>query len=189
LQFATELELTEEQISAITAINEKYRNQFEERRASFGDERPTEEQREQHRALRQTQRDEIHALLTETQLEKLEQLRTQHRAEGGHFGKDRLSVDQRIAHLTEALNLTEDQKSQMRAAFETMVAATKTEDGTRPDRESMQAARDALHSAIESILTPAQLTTFEELRQNRPRRHGDKAGDGGFRGRGARGGR
>lgn len=176
LEFAAELELTDEQVSAITAIIEKYRSQFEELRAALGDSRPTAEQREQHRALRQQQRDEIHILLTEAQQSKLKELREQHQGERRGFGKGKPSIDQRLAHLTEALNLTDDQVSQLRTAFEVMAAAIKTEDGTRPDRETMIAARDELHSAIESILTAEQLTAFEELRQNRRGAHRMRGG-------------
>lgn len=78
----------------------------------------------------------------------------------------------RLKHLSEALGLTEEQKTQITPILTEEVAALKAiwDDKSldRPaQREKVRAVRDSFAAKIEAILTPEQKTKFEKLKAMR----------------------
>ena len=83
-----------------------------------------------------------------------------------------------VEHLTKELSLTDAQAAQVKQIFETqrsMMDAERAQydaSGTRPSREEMHARheqRDAeLRQQLAGVLTPEQLTKFDEMRKHRP---------------------
>jgi len=92
-----------------------------------------------------------------------------------------------VEHLTQELSLTDAQAAQVKQIFEAQRSKMETEraqfeaSGTRPTREEMQAHHDQmdaeLRQQLAGVLTPEQLTKFDELRKRRP--HGPPPGEPG----------
>lgn len=93
-------------------------------------------------------------------------------------------VEQRVAQLDEALDLTDAQASQLRALFEAQEANRPSSGarrgGSPADREAVRAEREAQRAEsdrrVEAILTPAQVERYRSLRasrQSRDRQRGD----------------
>jgi Spy/CpxP family protein refolding chaperone len=92
-----------------------------------------------------------------------------------------------VEHLTQELSLSEAQAAQVKQIFEAQRSKMEAEraqfeaSGTRPTREEMKAHHDQmdaeLHQQLAGVLTPDQLTKFDELRKRRP--HGPPPGEPG----------
>jgi Spy/CpxP family protein refolding chaperone len=70
----------------------------------------------------------------------------------------------------EGLNLTPDQRDQIKAAIRADRAAAKSSDGQQPDPATRKANREKMIGDIEQVLTPDQRTQFET--NLRAMRHG-----------------
>ncbi|MDT7858396.1 Spy/CpxP family protein refolding chaperone [Rubrivirga sp. S365] len=93
-------------------------------------------------------------------------------------------TEQRVAHLDEALDLSDAQATQLRTLFEAQKAG-RPERGERDsaDREATRAQREARRAEMDrqigAVLTPAQLERYQALRASREGRRGDgRRGDG-----------
>jgi Spy/CpxP family protein refolding chaperone len=99
-------------------------------------------------------RKDIHALFTEEQLDKLQELRKGKGKDGGRGGKPELG-------------LTDEQKEKMDAIRKDTHAKMKD---AKP--EERKAIMEAAHAEIEKILTAEQLEKFKKHRQGAKRGHG-----------------
>ena len=79
-------------------------------------------------------------------------------AGGGHRPE---SVNQQVQLIAEELNLTEEQKVQVRAIFKEQFIKSK-------------AGRDEAHARLEAVLTESQLAQLDTLINNRFRNRGGK---------------
>ena len=96
--------------------------------------------------------------------------------DGGHKGQhERMSPDQQLGHLAEALSLTDDQKSQIRPILEyrsqKMQSIHADSTLSSDDRRSkMHSLFDDSNSKIRAVLTDAQKQKFDEMQQRRRER-------------------
>jgi len=167
-----ELDLTDQQEQQVRAIltvqREKLRGSMEERRAAS---------REERRTYMSEQRDsmltELEVILNPDQLERLEELRPEEgrmlRGRQGRRGprgrQDRIGRN----GLSDRLDLTEDQQTQIRG----LIQAQREEmsswreanpDATRDERMAqLREQRDETRSAIRDVLTPEQIERLDEL--------------------------
>ena len=89
--------------------------------------------------------------------------------EGKHAGKrgGRHGGAKKMERLAKKLNLSDAQKTQIKALHEARRANKGTKD---------KASREAARAEFTAILTPEQLTKLEELKQNRKNRDGKRGG-------------
>jgi len=73
---------------------------------------------------------------------------------GGHDGDFKGHKGDRIEHLAQKLNLTTEQKQQLTLVFE----------GQHAKREALRQETD---QRIQTVLTPEQMTQFEEMKKQR----------------------
>jgi|GEM_PF-3482148 len=181
-----ELGLTEEQKEAMEALREEIRARHEEIRAGFDEDTPREEIREALKALHEEARTRMQEILSEEQYALLEQYRQE---KGRKFGRgpdgESLSpeerLEKRLQHMTEALQLTDDQVAAIRAIFESYQEEMEAAREAR-DREAGQELREQIRSEIEALLTDEQIASLEEMKQNRPGPgHGHDGPGRGFR--------
>jgi len=101
----------------------------------------------------------------------------------GRRGDPAAHLDQRLQNLTQKLGLDARQVTRIRAIFQESMqrrqAVRAMPRGTDQQRQARQDLRTWMHARIRSVLTPAQQTTFDQMRAEH-RRHRD--------GRGGRGG-
>jgi len=69
-------------------------------------------------------------------------------------------ADRRVAELTEALDLSDEQAAQIREIFATQAPGRR---GARGDSEAHQQARAEMHERIGAVLTPEQRAKLEQL--------------------------
>jgi len=91
---------------------------------------------------------------------------------GGPGRGMQMSAGDRLKQLSEALGLTEEQKTQITPILTEEVAALKAiydDKGLERDarREKMKAVRDSFAGKIEAILTPDQKAKFEKIKAMR----------------------
>jgi Spy/CpxP family protein refolding chaperone len=103
---------------------------------------------------------------------------------GGGGGKGRMSVDDRLAGLTKALDLTADQQAKIKPILQDqadkMKAVFSDSSIAKADRGAkMKEIRDATDTAIKAVLTPDQVTKFEALIAKRGAGRGGNGGGGG----------
>jgi Spy/CpxP family protein refolding chaperone len=96
---------------------------------------------------------------------------------GGPGGGRGLSVDDRLARLSEQLSLTDEQKPKVKALLEEQgkVFAEARDLSPEERRTKMQASRDEMTKKMKAILTEEQFKKFEAL----PRGRGQGGGPGG----------
>ncbi len=83
-----------------------------------------------------------------------------------------MSAEDRLKQLSEALGITDEQKTQIKPILEEEIAALKAifDDKSlerEARREKMKAVRDSAASKIEAILTPEQKAKFEKIKAMR----------------------
>lgn len=93
--------------------------------------------------------------------------------DGKHKGKrgGRRGGGMNVERLTEALGLTAEQQTKIKALHEARRANKGEKKGQRD-----KASREAARAEFEAILTPEQLTKFKELKKDR-KGHGGKRGE------------
>ena len=181
-----ELNLTDDQKTKWTTASTKQR---EEMRELFSGGIPREEMGTKMAELREAFQEDLKAFLTEEQLAKYEEIRSQRpqggRGGGGFGGGNRRGGNSgRSSGPPEELKLTDDQKTKWTAA------SNKQRDGMREiftsgiPREDMGAKmtelREAFQADVRAFLTPEQQEKYKEIESQRPQR--------GSGGRGKRGG-
>jgi Spy/CpxP family protein refolding chaperone len=147
------LDLTEEQETLIAEIREKARTDA-----------AAAETREARREIMQTAHDEILSVLTDEQIEKLEQLcpRAPWELGRGYLGigpRGPFAGPDGIPPALEALDLTEEQKTAIEAICEEARTDAEAAETRQARREIMQAA----HDEILALLTDEQIEQLEQL--------------------------
>lgn len=190
LGYADELELTEDQIAALTALQEETRGEFRGQRGRRGrGQRPTDEQRAQMEELRDAHQARVQEILTDAQWAKLEELRTQQREERREARQERgmQRQEERIEFLAEILDLSDGQREALEslmAGQHDKIAALGEEfreglEGERPSEEqraahfeAMEAIRSETRAGILELLDEDQAKLFEALEEMRPEPRG-----------------
>ena len=153
LKMMTEkLGLSEDQQAKIKAIYEKYGPQIKELIAK-GTANLTEDERTKVKELLKSQMEEIGAVLTPAQKEKMQ---------GGHPSGPGDSADTRLKMMTERLGLTEDQQARIKAIFEKSMPQFKALQAkgsanlTEEDKAKMKEIYMAQMEEINGVLTAEQ---------------------------------
>ncbi len=92
--------------------------------------------------------------------------------EGMHRGHGPMSPDQQLAHMTKALNLTDDQQTQIKpllvAHQQSLMQLHEDQSTSHEDkRTKMEALNTETHSKIEAILNDTQKAKFEKMMAHR----------------------
>jgi len=89
-----------------------------------------------------------------------------------------MSVEDRLARLTETLKLTDEQKPKVKAVLEVQSKAMQEARGLSPEdrRAKMQTVREEMTKKMKEILTPDQFTKFEAMPQGPRGRRGGQGG-------------
>lgn len=167
------LELDEQQAAKIRTIMKRSKADIDAVRAS--DEERSEKRKEM-RAIRESTRAEVEAVLTPAQLDKArehratmkkrhQKMRKRHGARGMRGLKKKLDLsDDQVAQIRE---VRKEAKSDMRAIVKDDF------DGDRAAAaDKLRERREQMVSDIEGLLTPDQVTRFAELRQKMIERRG-----------------
>ena len=99
----------------------------------------------------------------------------------GNMHRDR--VGERLRWLSQQLNLTEEQKKQLRpilaGEFREMRAVGEDASLTQDQKgEKMKQIHDALRPQVQAILTPEQQQKFAQMKEEAKERHGEKKDKG-----------
>ncbi len=160
------LGLSEEQQAQIRALEHA-----KERHALRNKDGKRKERHEEMLALREKHEADMMQILTPEQQAVFKEM---HEERKGKMQKHRKHFrgqgrGQHIKHLTEALNLNEEQQAQLKQIFEDARPGIKEghEPGGRRHhgemREAMEARREAVHTKIKTILTEEQVKLFDEF--------------------------
>lgn len=91
----------------------------------------------------------------------------------GHSQRMRMSIDDRVKHLTEQLSLTDDQKDSVKIIYEAsdkqrneIFAARGGDRGAM--REQMKKIMSEADEKIEALLTDEQKTAYDKIKKERP---------------------
>ncbi len=158
------LDLTDEQKESLKEIGDKYREQMHSLHMQARQEGHSEDLRAMHEEIRQAMMEEIFEILTAGQKAVLDQIQTQ--IDAGQYPA--IVIEKRVAHLTEILNLDEDQQTaiaELMSDYGAKILQLRA-DQTDP-RQFHEAARTVMQEyreAIKAILNEEQLALFEELK-------------------------
>lgn len=162
------LGLTDAQFERLQALRQKHRQEMQELCAGLSPDEARSARREAREAFRQTMQAELKTILTTEQMAKLEQLREERWARfGGKMHHSRRMTGEaraefrarRMQHLTNVLDLTEEQQTQIQAAF--MEVRPAQRNMPRGDRETFRAERRAqMDAKLREILTAEQYEKF-----------------------------
>lgn len=180
-----QLGLTDDQVEAIKALHEQRREEFQMRRhgATRG-ERPAINDEDGRPDFHQQMREELAKILTDEQLQKLDDLqearRAEHQARMLEFAQERL--DNRTDFMATVLKLDTGQKSQLEAIFtkeqeQRQQLHENIGNGTldrKEIRELMPQLREQTESEIRDLLTDEQVALFDALQDLMP--HGARRG-------------
>ena len=83
-------------------------------------------------------------------------------------GRQRMSVEDRVAQMTKELDLTADQQKKITAIY--TESQSKRNSGERPTREQMRAEFEKIDKQVTAVLTKTQQKKYEELKQARQNR-------------------
>lgn len=175
--FAKQLNLTAEQKVEIENLVQAERENFRQECAGLRGELSKEEwiaKREEHSELIG---EKIKSVLTPEQIAKFDELKAR-RGSGEFF---QVQMNERLDRLTEELELTEEQITQLEELFFAKFEERKENKGYGRGRRGMglnQEKRQEFHAAIVAILTSEQLVKFEEMSSNRFPRKGNRQGRG-----------
>lgn len=160
------LNLTPEQETQIKEIFKNHREDFKALREMARNNAPREEIRTKARDLRKVIFEEMKTILNPEQQQKLDIFRE--RLANGEFAKE--MVENRLNHLTDRLNLSEEQRNQVRdilADSSQKLKSLRDQSTDRADfrREAMQIRENADLRILE-ILNPEQRATFHEMKED-----------------------
>ncbi len=182
------LNLSVEQKTQLQQLRVDFRQQLQALRAQVqAGELKRQDAREQVHTLRQTHRDARNQILTQEQQALVERahqhIKEQREANGdGDMGpNDRKRHHQRRARILNALDLSDEQKAQLRELRQENRQQLKAlhEAGQRPTAEQRQEMAEARRTAFEAILTADQLEQLNAIRARlKEARHGQGDGDG-----------
>jgi len=192
-----ELNLTEEQRAQLAEARQPMRDVMQELHAQYPGGRKNEEFQTKAQELRDKMRATMEGILTQEQLDQLQQLRDNRHAERSEQREEMVEtkLDRHVEFLTGVLDLTDTQSEQVRDILASSHEQTKTlmenarEDKTARDelRDAMKNIKDEAATTIRGILTPEQTAIFDALkemmpRDGRPGRRGHPRGHGMRRG-------
>lgn len=80
-------------------------------------------------------------------------------------GRQRMTVENRVAQMTKELDLTADQQKRITAIYTESESKRKT--GERPTREQMRAEFEKIDKQVTAVLTTSQKKKYEEMKQAR----------------------
>ena len=83
-------------------------------------------------------------------------------------GRQRMSVEDRVAQMAKKLDLTADQQKKITAIYTEFNSKRKT--GERPTREQMRAEMEKVDKQVIAVLTKTQQKKYEKLKQARQER-------------------
>lgn len=100
--------------------------------------------------------------------------------EGGHMRGQRMSPDQRLEHLSKALNLTDDQKSQIKPILEDQqkqMESIHSDSSLSPEdrRSKMRSVMEDSNTKLRAVLTDEQKSKFDQM-QSRMRERREQHG-------------
>lgn len=84
-------------------------------------------------------------------------------------GRQRMSVEDRVAQMTKELDLTADQQKKITAIY-TELESKRKEKTERPTREQMRAEFEKIDKQVTAVLTKSQQKKYEEIKQARQNR-------------------
>ena len=183
------LELTDDQRQALDALRDEFKQTAQQIRDGG---LTREEAKPQIEAQREARRAAVSEILTQEQLERLQQIRAENQDRPGSRGHHRRGFRGRggLARATKALDLTGDQQTALAALREEARQAhreirNQVREGslTREEARSLlEGQRTTRQAALAEILTPEQLAQLEELRNARRHKRdaADQNGDGGI---------
>ncbi len=177
------LDLTDEQKEQLREIGEKHRAEMHELHMQARGEMNREDLRAQHEATRQAMMEEILSILTDEQKALLDQIQAQ--IEAGQYPD--IVVEKRVAHLTELLNLDEDQQTAVKELMAEygakMLELRADQADPRQCHEEGRALMQEFRDAVKALLNEEQLALFEEMKAEFAGRHphrGHRQGPGGM---------
>lgn len=162
------LNLSEDQRAKVQTILQGQHSQIQALRSNTS---LTEEQKKQQaRELRQANHQQLLAVLTPEQQAKMKQFNGQRMGRHAAFNAGRRF---------QALNLTDQQKSQLKPVFEStrqQMQALRSDTTLTPDqkREKIQQIRQNQMAQMKSILTPEQQQQMQQMRGRHMHRGGEK---------------
>lgn len=83
-------------------------------------------------------------------------------------GRQRMSVEERVAQMSKELSLTAEQQQKITALYTDF--ESKHKEGTRLDREQMRAEMEKFDQQVQAVLTDEQKKKYEEAKKKRQRR-------------------
>jgi Spy/CpxP family protein refolding chaperone len=176
-RWGDELNLTDEQIEQLEALQESMHEQMMAQRGQGNRGRGN---RGDGNAFRDRMHEQLEQILTEEQLQRLEELREERQAERQESREERreLRAVQHLEFMSAMLKLTDAQKTEMEqllnaAHDEFQHLHEQIANGTleRDDvRDQMAQIREQSHSAIRDLLTAEQTELFDALAELHPQR-------------------
>jgi Spy/CpxP family protein refolding chaperone len=162
------LNLSEDQRAKVQTILQGERSQIQALRSNTS--LSEEQKKQQARELRQANHQQLLAILTPEQQAKMKQVHGQRMGRHAAFNAGRRF---------QALNLTDQQKSQLKPVFESsrqQMQALRSDTSLTPElrREKMQQIRQNQMAQMKSILTPEQQQQMQQMRGRHFHRGGDK---------------
>ena len=175
------LDLTDEQKEQLREIGEKRRAEMHDLHMQARGEVNREDLKAKHEEMRQIMMEEILTILTEDQKAVLEQIQAQ--IDAGQYPE--IVVKKRAAHLTELLNLDEDQQKAITELMATygakMLQLKSDQTDPRQCHTEGRALMQEYREAVEALLSKEQLALFEEMKAEFKGKHphrGYKSGRG-----------
>jgi len=172
------LDLTEEQVTAIEALLEAQKEEIKALRTSGGD---RQAQLEAVRKIKDETEAKILELLTEEQLVKYNELLEKQGTRGQVTPQVMPVGGGYIGYLDRHLDLTDEQETAIQTILEdqrNQMKALRRNGHENADREEIKAEferiREETETAIKALLTPEQLTAYDELLSKRNIRGGGK---------------
>ena len=161
------LGLTDEQQAQVKTIFESHRTEREAIRQARRDGTSKDDLEAQHEALRAKIHEELKGVLTEAQMQQLEEWhknRPRH-MRGPMSDEDRAAMlNKRMEKLTTELGLSAEQQEKFRALWETQHAERPAPgQGQRLGREERQARHEAFLQEVKQILDADQFAKFQEM--------------------------
>ena len=165
------LDLTAEQKEQIHQIVQEFKDEFKGMHGRWRDGSSWEELREERQALREKINAAIYEILTDEQKAILDDIKSQ--LENGQYPD--ILVEHKVAHLTEKLDLTSDQQSEVKALFKeygNLLISTRDESENRFEFiiAKMELLME-LDNEIQALLTEEQLELYEEMKTEHRRKH------------------
>jgi len=165
------LDLTEEQKEKIHEIVSGFKEEFRGLCGRWQDGTSWEDIREERQALREQINEAIYEILTDEQKSIVDEIKAQ--LENGEYPD--ILVENKVAHLTEILDLTEDQQTEVAALFKeygTLLVDSRDESENRFEfMVSKMELFMELDAKIRTLLTEDQLELYDEMKTEHRRKH------------------